>query len=146
MSGKVFVDTNVFVYSRDSVEAGKQRRAQQWLHELWRSRRGALSYQILHEYYVTVTRKLSPGMTKGEAQHDIKALLAWSPVVADQTVLETAWRIEERFQLSWWDSLVVGTAHKAAARYLLSEDLQAGMDLDGIQVVNPFETEFSDIN
>ncbi len=146
MKGSVFVDTNVLVYARDSGEATKQRQAQGWLQALWESRRGVLSYQILHEYYVTVTRKLKPGMTKEEARQDVRALLAWTPVVVDRPVLDAAWRIEDRYGLSWWDSLVVGAAQKAGARYLLSEDLQSGMDLDGIRVVHPFAQEFGELD
>jgi predicted nucleic acid-binding protein len=35
-------------------------------------------------------------------------------------------------------ALIVAAAKVAACRYLLTEDLQAGQKLDGIEVVNPF--------
>ena len=56
-----FVDTNVLVYARDASEPEKQKTAQAWMARLWRERRGRLSFQVLHEYYVTVTLKLKPG-------------------------------------------------------------------------------------
>ena len=58
MTAPVFVDTNVLVYSRDSRDAGKNQRAREWVEFLWDTKRGRVSRQVLHEYYVTVTRKL----------------------------------------------------------------------------------------
>ena len=58
-----FVDTNVLVYARDASEPDKQPRAEAWMQHLWRTRSGRTCVQVLNEYYVTVTRKLSPGST-----------------------------------------------------------------------------------
>jgi predicted nucleic acid-binding protein len=59
-------------------------------------------------------------------------------VIADAALLERGWKIQDRFQLSYWDALIVAAAKAASCRYLLTEDLQAGQSLDGIEVVNPF--------
>ena len=59
MSARVFVDTHVLIYGYD-VDAGeKHARAKSILKELWASRSGALSLQVLQEFYVNVTRKLA---------------------------------------------------------------------------------------
>ncbi len=50
MSAKVFVDTNILVYTRDASEPKKQTQALQWLAVLWQQRSGAISYQSLNEY------------------------------------------------------------------------------------------------
>src|SRR5206468_1853768 len=60
MAGDVFTDTNVLVYSRDTAEPEKQRKARAWMTHLWTTRQGRLSYQVLQEFYVTVTEKLEP--------------------------------------------------------------------------------------
>ena len=96
--------------------------------------------QVLQEYYQVVTRRLQPGSKRDIAQEDIRDLMAWSPVAIDRQVLEHAWIVEERFRLSWWDALIVGAARQAGCRYLLTEDLQNGQDLDGLAVVDPFHT------
>lgn len=134
----IFVDTNVLVYARDASTPRKQPQALDWLGRLWRTEEGRTSFQVLHEYYVTVTRKLSPGLTPDEARQDIRDLLAWRPLVADERMLEEAFALENRFKLSFWDALVVSAAQLAGCRYLLTEDLQHGQDLDGVEVVNPF--------
>jgi predicted nucleic acid-binding protein len=141
MTGTCFVDTNLLVYARDTSEASKQGLAEAWLAALWRLRRGRLSYQVLHEYCVIVTRKLRPGIPVQDARDDVRALMSWRPVSADGVMLEGAWAVQDRFGLSWWDALVVSAAQIAGADYLLTEDLQAGQDLEGVLVVDPFQTE-----
>jgi predicted nucleic acid-binding protein len=94
--------------------------------------------QVLQEYYVTTTRKLRPGLAPDDARADVRDLSAWRPVTLGLEGLEAAWTIEERFGLSFWDALVVAAAHVARCDVLLSEDLQHGLDLDGVRVVDPF--------
>jgi predicted nucleic acid-binding protein len=135
-----FVDTNVLVYARDVSESEKQSQAAAWMNALWASGHGRTSMQVLGEYYVTVTRKLSPGLDPSVAKSDVLDLLAWEPALIDANTVLTAWTIEERFGLSWWDSLVVASATHSGCGRLLSEDLRDGQDLDGVLVVNPFRT------
>jgi predicted nucleic acid-binding protein len=64
--------------------------------------------------------------------------MSWQPVTTDADLLESGWKLQERYQLSFWDSLIVAAAKAASCRYLLTEDLHADQDLDGLLVVNPF--------
>jgi predicted nucleic acid-binding protein len=141
MTGPYFVDTNILVYARDKGEADKGSRARDWLGFLWQAHQGRISVQVLQEYYQVVTRRLSPGLSREIARKDIRDLMAWQPAVANARLLENAWIAEERFQLSWWDALIVAAAQQLGCRYLLTEDLQAGQDLDRVTVLNPFATE-----
>jgi predicted nucleic acid-binding protein len=138
MPDNIFVDTNVLVYARDASEPQKQPKASDWLTFLWENRRGRLSYQVLQEFYATVTEKLRPGLEIQGAREDIKALLAWNPLPVDTRVIENGWNIQDRYRLSWWDSLIVAAALVAGCRYLLTEDLQESMKFDTLQVINPF--------
>jgi predicted nucleic acid-binding protein len=56
----VFVDTNVLVYAHDTSDTIRQPIAQSLISELWRSHSGALSTQVLEEFYVVATRKVRP--------------------------------------------------------------------------------------
>ena len=140
MTGLFFVDTNILVYARDKSESAKQPLAREWLEHLWKTQQGRISIQVLQEYYQVVTRRLQPGLMRSIAQEDIRDLMTWGPVAVDRQVLEHAWVAEEQFGLSWWDALIVGAARKAGCRYLLTEDLQNGQDLDGLTIVDPFRT------
>jgi predicted nucleic acid-binding protein len=142
MSAKVFVDTNILVYSRDASEPEKQQQAMAWMARLWESGRGRLSFQVLQEFYVTVTQKLKPGLEISRAQNDVRTLLAWRPTPVDAQVMEGAWFIQERYGLGWWDSLIVATAQQSNCLYLLTEDLQESQLFGQLEVVNPFRRVF----
>ncbi len=141
----VFVDTNLLVYARDTSDPTKHARAAEWMRHLWETGDGRLSIQVLQEYYVTVTRKLRPGLSKDAARADVQDLSAWRPAAIDVESLEVAWSIEDRFGLSFWDSLIVAAAHVAGCEVILTEDLKHGMDLDGVRVVDPFRTSVADL-
>lgn len=110
----------------------------EWLQHLWRNGSGRLSFQVLQEFYVTVTRKLAPGMAPQDARADVHSFLAWRPVLIDGRVLEETWALEDRFALSFWDALIVSAARIAGCDEILSEDFQEGQRFDGLNVVNPF--------
>ena len=133
-----FVDTNILVYAVDAAQTRKQPIAKAVLTELWNKRSGRLSVQVLNEYYVTVTRKLSPGLSEQRAWEDVGLFSAWEPLGLDFGALELARHVQLRFGLSWWDSLIIAAAIKSDCRTLLSEDLSEGQDYLGVRVVNPF--------
>lgn len=134
----VFVDTNVLVYARDASEPEKQPAAMSWLNALWEARAGRLSVQVLQEYYVTVTAKLDPGLAPREARADVRRLATWDPLAIDDSLLEEAWNVQDRYGFALWDAAIVAAARRLGCGYLLTEDLQAGQDLGGIVVIDPF--------
>ena len=141
MAARVFVDTNVLVYSRDASEPQKHKQARTWMRHLWNMRAGRVSFQVLQEFYITVTEKLDPGLDRESARKDIRSLLPWQPITVDNRVFDGAWHIQDRFGLSWWDALIVSAARVADCRYLLTEDLQDSQMFGNLQVINPFHTE-----
>jgi predicted nucleic acid-binding protein len=134
----VFVDTNVLLYSRDLRVPEKQKQAHHWLAQLWERRRGRVSVQVLQEFYANATRKLMPALTEDEARIEARRFFQWHPWATDTVSVELAWDAQRRWQISWWDALIVVAAHQQGCRYLLTEDMQHGQVLDGLQVVNPF--------
>ncbi len=138
MTGPVFVDTNVLVYARDLAEPAKQARAEAWMRRLWREDAGRVSWQVLNEFYVTATCKLSSCLSREEARADVQDLAAWHPLPVDGSVVHAAWRLQDVYSLSWWDSLIVAAAQVGGCAYLLSEDMQTGRKYGEVEVVNPF--------
>jgi predicted nucleic acid-binding protein len=139
MTAPVFVDSNVLLYAVDEADQKKQRAARNWRAELWKSRRGRVSFQVLGEFYVNAIRLLPKA--RDEARAEIRDLLAWNPVVTDAAVLEHGWKLQDRYRLAYWDALIVAAAKASSCRYLLTEDLRPGQKLDGIEVINPFLLE-----
>jgi predicted nucleic acid-binding protein len=132
----VFVDTNVFLYALDTGDLGKQRAAQLWRSEMWQSQRGRTSFQVLGEFYAIVIKKW-PNV-QDQARAEIRDLLSWQPVKIDGPIMEHAWKVQDRYKFSFWDSLIVASAKAASCRYLLTEDMQSNQMVEGIRVVNPF--------
>jgi predicted nucleic acid-binding protein len=91
---------------------------------------------VLGEFYVNAVRKQPAA--QDEARAEVRDLLAWNRVIADAALLERGWKLQDRYQLSHWDALIGAAAKAASCHYLLTEDLQTGQMLDGIEVVNPF--------
>ncbi len=144
MSAAIFVDSNVLVYARQANEPVKQPLAAQWLERLWRDQLGRTSVQVLGEAYVTLTRKINPALAAAEAWGYVSTLFAWDPQPVDAAVARRARDIEQRYRLSWWDSLIVSAAQLQNCSILLTEDLQDGAFFGSVTVRSPFTLGVSD--
>jgi predicted nucleic acid-binding protein len=138
MTARIFVDTNVFVYAKQAGETARQPLAARWLERLWEDQNGRTSVQVLNEYYTTMTRKIKPALAPAEAWDDVKSLIAWNPQSMDLELLHRGREIEQRYRLSWWDSLIVAAAQLQSCVLLLTEDLQDRSVFGGVTVRNPF--------
>lgn len=135
---KTFVDTNVLVYAYDRGAGEKHERARALVESLWESGAGAISVQVLQELYVNIRRDARRPVAAEKARALIEDYLAWNPVVNDGALLMAALDIEQRYQLSFWDAMIVAAAKKAGAGTLSSEDFSAGQAFGRVRVVNPF--------
>jgi predicted nucleic acid-binding protein len=144
MIGLVLVDTNVFVYAQDASEPAKRARARDWIGMLWREQRGRTSIQILSEYFSVVTRKTRLGVSPENAWEDIQMFMRWMPQAQDAELLTRTYALVGRFQLDWWDCLVIAAAQAQACTLILTEDLQDGADYDGIVARNPFKLDVAE--
>lgn len=133
-----FVDTNVLVYAHDFSERDRRPIAQATLDELWRTRSGTLSTQVLSEFYVVATRRFDPPMTRRAAREIVGAYSAWPVVAVDAALILGASTLEERHPLSFWDALIIEAAARAGATRLLSDDLQTGRRIRNLTIQNPF--------
>ena len=142
----VFVDTKVLISAEDGAEADKQHSALAWIERLWRARSGRLSTQVLNEFYVNVTRKLKPAMPQGDARARVRRYAAgWNPWQIDQATVETAWAMEARHGLQYWDCLVLAAAQHSGCTLVLSEDMQHEGRYGAVQVINPFLASIDEV-
>ena len=138
MTVPVFVDTNVFVYLHDDSEPQKKTRADEWISLLVCGRSGRVSFQVLQEFYATLTSKRRLNVDAVEARSIVRELAAWKPIAIDLAMLNRAWGLQDRFSLSWWDALIIAAAQTCECKVLLTEDLQDGQEFGAVKVVNPF--------
>jgi predicted nucleic acid-binding protein len=137
MIGPPFFDTNILLYSisREPAEAEKRDRAIALLDR----DDGALSVQVLQEFYVQATRATRPD----RLPHDIAAglILAWARFRVQEitlSILHGALEIKVAHGFSYWDSAIIAAARALGCRELYSEDMSHGRQVEDIVIINPF--------
>ena len=138
MSDKVFLDTNVLVYLYDRDAPQKQAKSTAILEQNSKTADLVISTQVLQEFYVTVNRKFSRYVSEAEtvlAMRDLRELLT---IPIDVGMIFDAIELGRRFQLSFWDALIVQAALVAGCTRLLTEDLQHGQRIGDLVIENPF--------
>lgn len=138
------VDTNVLVYAHDRSAGPKQRKAIDLLAWLYRRQAGAVSVQVLGEFFWTATRRIPEPLAPDEAQVRI-ADLARSWTVLDLTQLTVLEALDGviRHRLPYWDALIWATARMNGPLDVLSEDFSDGSVIEGVRFVNPFTDAFA---
>jgi predicted nucleic acid-binding protein len=141
MSGdRFFVDTNVLVYAHDVTAGDKHNRARSLVEELWETRQGCLSVQVLQEFFVTTTRKIPKRLEAPAAAQIVDDLAHWHVHAPAASDLLVAIDIHQRTGASFWDAMILRSAKELGCQILYSEDLNAGQDYAGVEVRNPFLT------
>lgn len=138
MSDSVFVDTNILVYAHDLDAGFKNLRARELLSQVWEARTGVLSTQVLQEFIVVVTQRVSHPMDMAQARRVVRNYCAWELVINDAETILQATEIQEAHKLSFWDSLIVAAALAGNAAAIATEDLNHGQIVEGILIRNPF--------
>ena len=135
---RYFVDSNVLLSAQDKSAAVKRAQANAWTAWLWENACGALSWQVLQEFYFNAIRKF--GDPPEQARSYVKLMSEWNPPDLSVGMFERAWHWADQAQVSFWDGLIVAAAERTRCSFLLSEDFQAGREFGSITIVNPFET------
>jgi len=136
ISNLEFVDTNVLIYAFETGDTKRHKKAKEKIAQLAHDNRGALSAQVLIEFYSITTGKLRfPPSAARSAMLSFKYWALHSPQRSD--VLQ-AIVIQQQHQLSWWDALIVNSAQQLNASILWTEDLNHNQRIGNVTVRNPF--------
>lgn len=139
MRGKYFLDTNIFVYTFDPSSSEKQNRARNLVVSAIEHHQGIISYQVIQEFFNVATRKFRKPLEYRDCNAYLETVLA--PLCKVYPTIELyheAIDIQERWQLSYYDALIVAAALSAKCNLLLSEDFQDGLKIKDLMVENPF--------
>jgi len=145
MTTGVFVDSTTLLYTEDHRYPLKRERSTLWLTSLLDSSRLALSLQVLNETYAVVRRKPEFAHWRSYLRPFLTDLFYWATPPLDSAALSEAWRIEDRYAISLWDSLLLVSANRAGCGVFLSEDLNDGQTYGAVKVVNPFRHAPEDV-
>lgn len=136
-----FVDTCVLLYAYDKSDTEKHERAATLMENLWKSGKGALSIQVLQEFYVNVTQKVPSPLPVEKAAEIVFDLGQWKLHRPDLEDVLEAIDIQQRNMLSFWDSLIVCSAKNLGCKIIWTEDFNQNQYYEGIQALNPFSVE-----
>jgi len=139
MSGRFFLDTNVFVYTFDPNVPDKARRADQLIRKALISQKGVVSYQVVQEFFNIALRRFAQPMRMTEAEQYLR--IVFQPLLSvhsSTTLYADALRLQSASKLSWYDSLIVSSAVQANCDLLYTDDLQHEQRFGTLQVKNPF--------
>ena len=135
-TSRSFLDTNVLVYSDDPRDPVKQTKALDLIKDHLQRRTGVVSLQVLQEYFVSVTGKLKLDAELAKRRVEVFARFhVAEPTVGD---ILAAIDLHRLYRISLWDTLILRCAKQAGCRVLLTEDMQHGQVIDGVEIVNPF--------
>lgn len=133
-----FFDSNVLVYTVDRAEPGKREVARALFKNHLQEGSGFVSPQVLREFYVAATRKLSTPLPEEAALRAVGDLGAYCIMQESKEMVLSAVSRNQRLSISFWDALIVEAAIVGGADYILTEDLQHGQVIEGVRVHNPF--------
>jgi predicted nucleic acid-binding protein len=139
MSGRFFLDTNIFVYSFDRSAAAKAQRAAQLIREALTTQKGVVSYEVVQEFFNVALGRFAQPMKAADAGQYLSTV--FRPLLAvhsSQALFAEALHLHAQSGLSWYDALIVSAAIQAGCELLYTEDLQHGQRFGGLQVRNPF--------
>jgi predicted nucleic acid-binding protein len=134
MPDKVFIDTNVLIYGYSEDEPDKRQQAIDCV----RSGEAWISTQVLNETINVLKRKFS--LSYSQIREAVQELSEGFPIVlVSVNTIEMALNLAERYQYSYFDSLILASALEAGCQILYSEDLHDGQRIENqLMIVNPF--------
>ena len=132
---KVFIDTNILVYSMDNYDKDKQEKCRDLIKTLLIDQLGVISTQVMQEFYITAIKKLDadPLIVK-DILHSFER---FETVIITPQIIKEAIDCNIINRISFWDSLIVVAAQSANCSRLWTEDLNHGQVIRGVLVENP---------
>jgi predicted nucleic acid-binding protein len=139
MSAKYFIDTNIFVYSFDKTQPVKQERSLALIQAGMQSGLGIISTQVVQEFLNVATRKFAVPLKPEDSKAYLKLVMyPLCQVYPDLSLYESCLDIQSETGYSFYDSLMIAAAVRGECETIYSEDLNAGQDIHGVKVVNPY--------
>src|ERR1700676_1540495 len=139
MSGRFFLDTNIFVYSFDASSPKKTAQSTKLIRRAIATHGGIVSYQVVQEFFNVALHRFAKPMSGTDAEQYLSsALRPLLSVHSSPALYGEALRIRARFQLAWYDSLIVASAIEGQCDVLYSEDFQDGQQIGSVTISNPF--------
>jgi predicted nucleic acid-binding protein len=136
MNDKIFIDTNILVYSLDQHDHTKMNKARLLLQNIQANSIGVISTQVMQEFYVAATKKMNadPVVVKGI----LTRLSNFELISITPELIFSAIDCSILNRLSFWDALIIATGASANCKEIWTEDLNHDQVILGVRICNPF--------
>jgi len=143
MKSDCFVDTNIWVYAFLEAENSteKQHAAMELLRTIPPATTLFVSIQVINEFHWTLFRKyrLPDELIRDKIENGIARIATISPLEFND--YRSACNLRDRYQFSFWDSLMIASALRNGCTTLYTEDLSHNMIIERkLHVINPFNS------
>ncbi len=143
MRDRLFIDTNILVYSFDKKSPTKQKKAKELLKEFFDREDYFVSIQVLNEFCSAAVKKLNPPLKVERVKDFISSFPERKILPVYRATVLSSLVIMGKYKLSYWDSLIIATSLESKCTILYTEDMQNGLRIDRgedrLKIVNPFE-------
>jgi predicted nucleic acid-binding protein len=100
---------------------------------------GIISTQVIQEFLNVATQKFAVPMKAEDSKTYLRLVLnPLCQVYPNLSLYETCLDIQAGTKYSFYDSLILASAIQGRCEILYSEDLQAGQEVKGVKIVNPY--------
>ncbi len=100
---------------------------------------GRISVQVMSEWRNAMVRKFHNLIDNAYRREFLETLQAWNPLQISPEIILNADRLCDHYAFSPYDAIHIQAALELDCRYLLSEDLQDGLVVQGtLTISNPF--------
>ena len=133
-----FLDTNVLVYLADARDARKQGIAEKFMEGAIAERLDCrISIQTLTEFTNVCIKKLK--LDKNVISVFLDYFDDLQMVRTDSVSVKNALEIKARYNIQFYDAMMISSASESGCDEILSEDLNDGQNYDGVVAHNPFK-------
>ena len=133
------LDTNILIYAADDGEPVKQAHAQK-LMRLAFEQSWPVCSQVYGEFFNSVIRRQRATRAQASAQIAIWQRLL-PPISSSTDAHAQALKLATKYQLQYWDALVIATCAEHGVTRLYSEDLPGVKQALGVRCIDPFKAK-----
>ena len=129
----IFLDSNILVYLMDK-DMEKKKKVASFMTDFH-----IISTQVIAENVNACLKSLKLSKEKSY-NHGLELLEKFNVVMLNPSTFHSVFMISNKYQLSWWDSLIVASALENNCEILYSEDMQDGLVIESkLTIINPFK-------
>jgi predicted nucleic acid-binding protein len=133
---RVFFDANILLYTDDPRYPREQQVALDLIAENLSSGTGAVSVQVLQEYFANATKKFNVGSSR--AREKVEVFSQFQVIQPTTNDVFAAIDLHRLHKIPFWDAMILRTAQLAGVRILYTQDFQHRQRFDSLQIIDPF--------